>query len=211
MAEPATFSLRTKIEGSSLRDKLVKMGKSEAEAEVPGAPEPSELVSWITGKYHESFGVVPGGVDGLIEALIKDLQSGKETVELWYLDGRKVRCFAVKKGGLLGKVAEAAERHDRDYLWDRWEATRWLVCGGSAPVPNVFRWKPERRVLGATDTTTRVLLEVDPTLTPADVAGAYGRVRQRIYRGERVRPLDDKALALYRLVLDRELLQNGDE
>ncbi|PZR80378.1 MAG: hypothetical protein DLM65_08045 [Candidatus Aeolococcus gillhamiae] len=195
--------LRAKIDGLSRRAALRKAGREKATREVAGTPEPAALVTWIIDRYYRALNIAADAdADAVRTALVPHLGT---LPELWYRDGDEVRVVAVPAGSLLGEVAKvAAELADR-YRWSPWDATRWLVCGGDSPVPWVFRWKPELRGLHRgeiTDTTTRLVLEVDPAFTPSDVAAAYGRARATIYSGVRVRPLDDKSQALARFALD---------
>jgi hypothetical protein len=122
--------------------------------------------------------------------------------ELWYRDSRAIRVVSVPPGSLLGEVAKVAATLSDHYRWNLWDATCWVVAGGDPPIPWVFRWKPELRRGAAGDTTTRLVIEVDPTLTPAEVTAAYGRARSAIFRGARLRPLDEKAQALVQFALD---------
>ena len=102
----------------------------------------------------------------LSAAISRHLASGGKYLELWFRDVRGVQVVAAPPGSLLGEVAKvAAELSDR-FRWNRWDATRWVVCGGDPPLPWVFRWKPELRGLHrgeVTDTATRLTIEVDPS------------------------------------------------
>lgn len=202
-AGPSVRYLRAKLDAYGVPATLTKSAKIDAAGVVSGSSDEAALVAWIRDRYRCDLGLERGADEEAVSgALDRHLWSGGQLTELWFSEGGGPRVLSVRARSLLGEVAKvAAELSDR-YHWSCWDATRWVVCSGDPPTPWVFGWGPQLH-LGETDTTTRLEMEVDPTLTPAEVAAAYGRARAAIFRGARVRPLDDKARALVRFALDQ--------
>lgn len=163
----------------------------------------SAPVRWIMDRYYLSLGVELGDDAGAQSSLQQMRSVDRELVELWYLAGRQVRTVSVPVESILGEVGLlSAELHEW-FGWSHSDATMWLLCGGRPPTPFLFSWRPRIRQAGIHDTCTRLIMEVDPTLNPRDVATYYVQARAQIFPRQRVRPLDEKALALARFYLDR--------
>lgn len=110
----------------------------------------------------------------------------------------------------LGELATAAAGLSELYRWHEWESTRWVLCDGDPPLPNVFRWWPQRLTINETDTATRLLLEVDPILQPREVASLYALARSNVTPRRRMRPMTNKALALAEFFLDSPEDESSD-
>ena len=168
-------------------------------------PELETLAAWITERYYTAWGIEPDADSATLSAAISQrVSSGRKHLELFYRDDGAVQVVAVPATSLVGEVATVAANLSDQFRWNHWDATRWVTCGGDPPRPWVFRWKPDLRGLHrgeVTDTTTRLTIEVDPTLTPGEVAAAYGRARSAIFRGARVRAVEEKAQALVRFAV----------
>jgi hypothetical protein len=90
------------------------------------------------------------------------------------------------------------------YHWDPAETTRWLICRGMPPgTPSVTA--EYRVVSGRRDSTSRIVLTVDPIVTPAQLAEAYSKARQPVVppSRQRVRPTEVKAAKLAKFALEQ--------
>lgn len=122
--------------------------------------------------------------------------------------------WTVPRTSVPGRGARVIADLCRNYPWRPAEVTAWLICP-DAPVPNVPVAVVRHRVDGLaelvpgvrafTDTRWRISLEVDPTLTPAEVARVYAKARSHITpRRQRVRPMADRSVVLASFVLDQD-------
>jgi hypothetical protein len=159
----------------------------------PGRPALPDFETWTVGEHCRALGVKPGDDEGELAAL----RARGEPIDFALGPGRDL---TVPRSSYLGEVAVVVETLVDTYRWQRWQATRWLVCGGPPPSPMLFGWLPMLRGIAGSDSPTRVRLEVDPALSPREVYDIYARVRSAMFPAERLRPLDDKALALAEFV-----------
>jgi hypothetical protein len=162
----------------------------------PDRPTVPALGRWLVERYYAELGTAEGDVPAELHALGMRRAAGERLVALWYEVTGSVYQLQVPERSVLGAIATVAGELSASYRWHEWESTRWLLCEGSPPLPQVFRWWPQRLTNGETDTPTRLLIEVDPILTSAEVGAAYAAVRSTFAPHERLRPLNDKALAL---------------
>jgi hypothetical protein len=172
-------------------------------------PDATGLAGWIGDRHFSALDVERGDNDAARTALERIRSAGEQLVTITYLHKEQPTRLLVPAATLLGQIAINSERLADEYRWNSWDATRWLICGGTPPVPWVVRWRSEIRYsftanFDATDTTTRLTLEIDPTLTPAEVAVAYSHARSAIFPRDRLRSLDRKALALAAFYLKQQ-------
>ena len=168
----------------------------------PERPIQQNLGAWIVGRYYSELRIQPG--DELIEFRVLGARraKGEPLIDLWYETDGRIRQLSVPQTLPLGATAKVAAGLSDSFRWHEWEATRWLLCEGVVPLPNVFRWWPRRLTINQTDTPTRLLLEVDPMLQPQEVADLYRIARADVTPRQRMRPLSEKTLALAELILD---------
>lgn len=98
---------------------------------------------------------------------------------LWYVADRQERAITVDARGALGQLAKLAENLSDQYRWRPSGATM-LVLAGRRPEVFVYLGSAEIRYNEAS-ATTRVTMTLDPALNEEDVAGIYGRLRQRFH------------------------------
>ena len=101
----------------------------------------------------------------------------------------------VRNGGILDRLRRLSEDLASRYQWQAAQATLFILTG-SAPLLQTIRVDaPYRWPLTS---MTRITLEVDPTVTPQEVADAYRRARKAVIPGK-ARPISDKhaRLALF--------------
>lgn len=169
-----------------------------------------DLVSWIEERWAQEWSVTTLEDP---DVLMRYMHSGGHVEGLTYLAGRTVRRCTVRSDGVLGKLAVGARKLAETWVWEEQDVVRWVLADGPPPRVVYARSKFQVRQVGAgrgfqtrkagyLDTMSRIVLELDPELSPDDVATIYARARARGLAGERVRPLSAKALAMARLVLD---------
>ncbi|MEP0766731.1 MAG: hypothetical protein HRF45_09365 [Fimbriimonadia bacterium] len=129
---------------------------------------------------------------------------------------------AVEAGGVLDRLRQLSEELSKDYGWAKSTAATFVLTGfapyySSASVTRTFgfgtgdttRLKTHTAALmgelagvALTVTRTRIKLELDPTLSPSEVAALYASWRSKVL-GKRYRPLSAKHLTLVAFVLGR--------
>jgi hypothetical protein len=104
---------------------------------------------------------------------------------------------ATKRGSRLDRLRRISEALSRFYGWPPAGATLFVLTG-RAPQHQAIRTTVRHRT--PLQVRSRVVLEIDPMSTPADVADEYRRVR-RLHFGTRLRRLSDKhaQLAMFHL------------
>lgn len=167
-----------------------------------GRPHEAGLSSWIEQQLYAAFGAKSGDASALGRAMLAHLGSDRGSESLCFPDGRGARIVEVPTSSVLARVAELSAALADRYRWEQWDATRWLVCGGDPPEPWLVHWQLTLRRVKGTDTTTRLLLEVDPVFSPAELAAMYGHIRAQLRPGRRFRPLDKSALARVNFYVD---------
>jgi hypothetical protein len=89
--------------------------------------------------------------------------------------------------------------------WEKAQTMAWIVCKGRPPETALATASYQMRREEQTDTTSRVVLALDPALTPSEVAEAYIHARRQIVEPsrQRVRPMSVKALRLAEFALQQ--------
>jgi len=200
--------LRRKLDREARR---AQENPTEASPGALGRLDEAELVGWLTARYYGEWGVEVGDNKGAHRALLSALSAGQQVLKLWYWDRDGVGVMTVRAKGTLGEIAKVAQGLSDTYRWQRWEATRWLLCGGRPPQPVLVWWRPLIRKIGRDDSTTRLEMVVDPTLSPSEVAAAYERARKRMFPRHRLRPLSAKSLERARFYLERLKVDDSGE
>jgi hypothetical protein len=122
-----------------------------------------------------------GDGDRHVRALIGSTPPGspRRVADLWYFDNRQERALTVDAHGALGQLAQLAQDLAGRYRWRPSGATM-LVLASHRPEVFVYLGSAEIRY-GEANATTRLTMTVDPALTEEEVAGIYGRLRQRFH------------------------------
>ncbi len=94
-------------------------------------------------------------------------------------------------GRTLDRLRKITEELSRLYRWDQPQAV-WFVLTGEVPHVSAIKWDIRPHV--SLPLCSRILLEIDPTSTPQDVAEAYRSVRSQEFG--RLRRLSLKHLHL---------------
>jgi hypothetical protein len=107
--------------------------------------------------------------------------------------------------GFLGKLATWSNYLSEWLRWDPSETTRWLICGGKPPQTQSVTVEYQVGAEGFLNTTTRMVLTIDPMLSPAQVARAYTDARRPLVekQRERVRSIDARTARLAQFILEQ--------
>ncbi len=159
-----------------------------SEAEVPG---------WV--RWCFAADAADGDGDRHIRELVASTspRGPRRVADLWYIAGREERLLTVDACGALGRLALLAGDLSEEYRWRPSEAVM-LVLTGRRPEVFVYLGSAEIRY-GEANATSRVVMTVDPALTEEEVAGIYGRLRQRFHpdRPPRYQPVRRYRLAAH--------------
>jgi hypothetical protein len=115
-----------------------------------------------------------------------------ETLRYVVPDDPWVRVRPVAAGGILGRLQRLSRRLADRYGWHEAQATTFVLTD-AVPLVDAVRvaWRP-----GAVPALDRIVLEVDPVLTPAEVAAQYRQARAQALGKALVRPQSEKHRAL---------------
>jgi hypothetical protein len=109
--------------------------------------------------------------------------------------------WPVPVGSVLASLAELAGDLHRKWRWREHEAVAWVLSGIEPYVIAIEGQNAKRssfnRVLGSYDVLSRITIDVDPVVTPEQLAGWWRGVRHQVLTG-RYRPMSDRHLALAR-------------
>ena len=107
-------------------------------------------------------------------------------------DDQWVRRVPVKHGGTLDKLKEISESLARRFTWKEAQATTFVLTGMS---PLLSSLRGEIRMAFSQPISSRISMEIDPTLTPEEVAEEYKKLRALLI-GARYRSMSQKHLRL---------------
>jgi hypothetical protein len=154
----------------------------------------NEVPGWVQWRY--SADSPDGDGDRHVFGLVTSASPRvpRAVADLWYIADRQERVLTVDARGPLGQLAELAKDLSEEYRWRPSEAAMFVLTG----------WRPEVAVYvgsaqiryNESSTTTRVTMALDPSLSAKDVAGIYGRLRQRFHPA---RPPRYQSVRRYRL------------
>jgi hypothetical protein len=118
-------------------------------------------------------------------------------------DSRWVRRVPVAHGGVLARLHHLATTLAQRYYWQPGQATAFVLTG----LPPILRtidaeWQESsfQTPVGSVTALSRIILTIDPTLSPKEVRNAFQFIRQRIL-GAKWRDLKDKQLQLAQFAL----------
>lgn len=95
-------------------------------------------------------------------------------------------------GGILERLRQLSDDLSHRYRWQKAQATLFVLTGATpvvSPLSTTFQYR------GPVEAAGRIVLTVDPALTPREVAEAYRRVRKDLLETA-TRPISDKHLEL---------------
>jgi hypothetical protein len=197
--------------------------------EIGQRPNLKDLDDWYEKAWREAWGA--SGRDEAMRAVAVSSIDGRETVAFPY--PMDVGGMVVPSGSAASRVAWEIQRLVQDFRWHPYHAARWLISieepippviaatvsysldglgllgnavnvkVGDRPATKAERKAMVERFRPFTDTRTRITLEIDPAVGPAELARIYAKARAAI-APDRVRPLTVKALALATFLLDQD-------
>ena len=103
-----------------------------------------------------------------------------------------VRRIPVKHGGMLDRLRVVSEYLARRFTWQEVQASTFVLTGLS---PIMSSLRGEIRVALSQPISSRISMEIDPTLTPEEVAKQYKKLRASLV-GARYRSMSEKHLRL---------------
>jgi hypothetical protein len=103
------------------------------------------------------------------------------------------RCLPTAANGVLERLRQISERLSGRYRWQEAQATIFILTG-RAPLVRPAEPKIEREA---------IVLTVDPSLTPRQVADYYRQFKKSILGGSRIKALSSKHLQLAAFAADR--------
>ena len=135
---------------------------------------------------------------GLAIAPTKELRVSKDvpaigtwTDELAFPVGDKVRLLFVVMGGILDRLRILSETLAERYGWHPADTTAFVLTNTPPPVPSISVRHAEREIAAL----SRVMLTIDPAVSPRQVAEFYRGLR-KYYVGNRHRSLSEKHTTL---------------
>ncbi len=117
------------------------------------------------------------------------------TVDLLHylqLDDAAVSKIAVRRGGILDGLRLLSESLSGRYAWQKPQATVFVLTG--VP-PLLSSLRGGARLRPSQPISSRITMEIDPTLTPKEVVEGYKKLRDRWIKG-RYRSMSEKHLRL---------------
>jgi hypothetical protein len=130
-------------------------------------------------------GVVPIGTSNLIE-------HGFDTLDYLVPDSGRVHHILVSSKGILGWLRWLSTWLCEQYRWESAHATMFILTDAAPPIPETHYEVDSRRAFPA---LTRVMMTVDPTMSPREVANLYRQIRFQ-YFGRRHRSMTPKHVEL---------------
>ncbi len=107
-------------------------------------------------------------------------------------DDEWVRRIPVKHGGTLARLRVVSESLARRFTWREAQASTFVLTGTS---PLLSSMRGEIRMAFSQPISSRINMEIDPTLTPEEVAEQYKKLRAPMI-GARYRSMSEKHLRL---------------
>ena len=107
-------------------------------------------------------------------------------------DDQWVRRIPVKHGGPLGRLKALSQLLARRYKWMEAQATTFVLTDTS---PLLSSLRARFSIDFSQPVSSRITMEIDPTLTPEEVAGQYKKLRASLI-GARYRSMSEKHLRL---------------
>ena len=171
-----------------------------------------EVVGWITDKAAEEGPAsrylrvpIPDGHEPIrrngrivteppltISDRISAIQVEVELLSYTSPDDQWVRKIPVKHGGTLDKLRVVSKALARRYTWSEALATVFVLTGKS---PLLSSLRGGIRMVFNQHISSRISMEIDPTLTPDEVAERYKKLRSS-FIGVRYRSMSEKHLRL---------------
>jgi hypothetical protein len=163
-----------------------------------------QVLGWVAATHYASLNLTPNAshedaVNAL--AIAYNAGHGMEMERLSYLDGRRSRLLTVVDP-LLVKLARLALRLSECWFFSEAAATNFILTGR---IPSVWRYRGEQKVkMISKNPLSRIVLELDPDMSPVEVAEVYRMVRNEVKgKRARVRPVSERTAVLAGWVVNR--------
>ena len=196
--DPAVIAFRRSVLADHLLDRAEVGEWIERQGQQDGGP--SMLLSVAVPASRIDLETKPGRI--LVKWRRKTLEAtsaSRPSLAYGVPDDAWSRDVPVRIGGTLDRLRELSEQLSRHYRWDQAQATIFVLTG-AIPLVSPIRAKMEPNLMRPS-ATARVVLTIDPTASPAQVAKAYARVRSS-WLG-RYRALSPKHLRLATFLAER--------
>jgi hypothetical protein len=116
-----------------------------------------------------------------------------------------VHRIPIAYGGILARLQQLSTTLAQRYQWQPALATVFVLTGLSPvlqPIKTAYHWSELQTQAGSVTALSRIVLTIDPTVTPKEVSTAFQHIRQYVL-GARWRDLADWQLALAQFTLQR--------
>jgi hypothetical protein len=130
----------------------------------------------------------------------------REVLDYAIPDEAWIRRIPIAYGGILARLQQLSRKLAERYRWQPALATVYVLTGlipVMQPIQHHCDWSSIKTPAGSVTALSRIVLTLDPTLTPDEVGAAFQRIRQSLL-GAKWRDLGNKQLALARFTLHRE-------
>jgi hypothetical protein len=178
-ARPDVRRFREKVLARSLQIMAGIAGRAAHASGETAMMEHDQVAEWVSWLYDAD---APGrnGHQYVFKLITETKAHGpKRVVDLRYVDGQQERILTVGATRMLGQLAELADKLAGEYRWWPPEATMFILTGQT---PNVVVYLGSAEIrYHEVSATSRVIMTLDPSLTPGEVAGIYGRLRKRFH------------------------------
>jgi hypothetical protein len=192
-SDPAVISFRERY----LPDELIKQDEVETWLSNKSLDD-GEPTTYLKVPLPDGHELTWGGPDVYAEpplTLSKATPAAGYTVDLLHyplLDDAAGSKIAVRRGGILDGLRLLSESLSGRYAWQKAQATAFVLTG-VPPLLSSLRGgaylRPSQPI------SSRITLEIDPTLTPEEVVQGYKKLRDRWIKG-RYRSMSEKHLRL---------------
>ena len=164
----------------------------------------AQVLGWVAATHYASLNLNPNAspqdeVNALARAY--DTGRGMEMERLSYLDGQRSRLVTVVDP-LLVKLARLARTVSERWFFSEAATTNFILTGR---IPSVWRYRGEQKLkLISRNPLSRIVLELDPDMSPMEVAEVYRMVRGAVKgKRARVRPVSERTAVLAGWVANR--------
>jgi hypothetical protein len=152
--------------------------------------------------------VLPGGllspeeVGPWIREKVREAGEGSPDRTLWWVEGGKWHSCFVGMEGVLARLWWLSREVARQINCSEAQATDFILTG-RVPIISPLRWGVHR-TFTQVYAYARIVLEINPEVSPAEVAQFYREARKSVLQGERSKPLSQRVAALVEFVLGHD-------
>jgi hypothetical protein len=163
-----------------------------------------QVLGWVAATHYASLDLAPtASPQDEVNALARAYNAGQgmEMERLSYLDGKRTRLVTVVDPVLVN-LARLARKLSERWFFSEAASTNFILTGR---IPSVWRYRGEQKLKMVTgNPLSRIVLELDPDMSPVEVAEVYRMVRGAVKgKRARVRPLKERTAVLAGWVVGR--------